>query len=263
MIFLKVKYTRILFPALIIVLATITHAGIAQNNKLFKQREYIANTGDTLRYCILSPQSIDSSASYPLVLFLHGAGERGRDNQKQLAVGVGNFASDYNLKTYPCYILAPQCPEGKKWVEVDWKLPAHIQPATPSVNLIMTMDLVDSLCKTLKIDTNRLYITGLSMGGFGTWDAITRYPGKFAAAIPVCGGGDTTKAYIIKNIPVWAFHGLKDKLVMPLRSISMVRAINNAGGNAKLSTYPEVGHDAWNKAYIDPELYRWLFTKRK
>jgi predicted peptidase len=101
------------------------------------------------------------------------------------------------------------------------------------------------------------------MGGFGTWDAITRYPGKFAAAIPVCGGGDTTKAYIIKNIPVWAFHGLKDKLVMPLRSISMVRAINNAGGNAKLSTYPEVGHDAWNKAYIDPELYRWLFTKRK
>ena len=96
MIFLKVKYTRILFPALIIVLAAITHAGIAQNNNLFKQKEYIAKTGDTLRYCILSPLNIDTAINYPLVLFLHGAGERGKDNQKQLAVGVGNFASDYN-----------------------------------------------------------------------------------------------------------------------------------------------------------------------
>jgi predicted peptidase len=259
--FLK-KYF-LLISLVVIPLLTVFLVGKipAQNESPFEKKIFIPKTGDTLLYRLLRPVKSDSSIKYPLVIFLHGAGEREKDNTSQLKRGVMNFATDVNRKMYPCYIVAPQCPPDYRWVEVDWKLPSHIMPKQPSVYLARTMILVDSLVKNLNIDKNRIYITGLSMGGFGVWDAISRWPDKFAAAVPVCGGGDTAKATMIKNIPIWAFHGDKDNLVMTSRSRNMIAAIKKAGGNPKYTEYPATGHNAWDKAYSEKDMYLWLFTQ--
>ncbi len=249
----------LLIPLLVVML--IACKTIAQDEKLFEKNIFLTKQGDTLLYRLLRPAKSDASVKYPLVLFLHGAGERGRDNTSQLKNGVLNFASAQNREKYPCYVIAPQCPIGYRWVEVDWKLPSHVQPKEPSVYLARTMLLLDSLIKKLNIDPNRIYITGLSMGGFGVWDAISRWPDKFAAAVPVCGGGDTAKAAVIKNIPVWAFHGDNDKLVMPSRSRDMIAKIKKAGGNPKFTEYPATGHNAWDKAYYEKEMFQWLFSQ--
>jgi len=235
----------------------------SQNESFFEKHIYFSKPGDTLNYRLMRPMDCDSSKKYPLVLFLHGAGERGSDNKSQLVNGPLNLASTLNRKLFPCYVIAPQCAKAFRWVEVDWKLPSHIQPDTTSVYLSRTMRLLDSLVKKLNIDTNRIYITGLSMGGFGTWDAISRWPWKFAAAVPVCGGGDTAKASLIKNIPIWAFHGSDDKVVMTSRSRDMISAIKKKGGNPNYTEYPQTGHDAWKKAYADMNMYLWLFSQSK
>jgi predicted peptidase len=233
----------------------------AQNESDFEKNIFISGTSDTLQYRLLKPVSMDTSKKYPIVLFLHGAGERGNDNAIQLKNGAINFASSLNRKLFPCYLVAPQCANGYRWVEVDWKLPSHIQPEKPSVYMSRTMMLLDSLTKVLNIDTSRIYITGLSMGGFGTWDAISRWPDKFAAAVPVCGGGDTAKAELIKNIPIWAFHGGADKVVMTSRSRDMIAAIKKAGGDPKYTEYPNTGHNAWTSTYGNIEMLQWLFSQ--
>jgi predicted peptidase len=235
----------------------------SQNEYVFEKQIFMPKSGDTLNYRLMRPVNADSSKGYPLVLFLHGAGERGNDNSSQLVNGALNFASTLNRKIFPCYLVAPQCPKKFRWVEVDWKLSSHVMLDTPSVYLLRTMLLVDSLVKVLNVDTNRIYITGLSMGGFGTWDAISRWPWKFAAAVPVCGGGDTAKASLIKNIPIWAFHGSDDKLVMTSRSRDMIAAIKKQGGDPKYTEYPQTGHDAWKKAYTDMQMFMWLFSQTK
>ncbi|NTW33825.1 MAG: prolyl oligopeptidase family serine peptidase [Bacteroidetes bacterium] len=234
-----------------------------QSDNVFEKHEFYFNSGDTLFYRMMKPKKNNPSKKYPLVLFLHGAGERGNDNNSQLANGVNNFASSQIRETYPCYMIVPQCAKNYRWVEVPWNLSSHVQPEKPSVYLEQTIKLLDSLIKKLNIDTNRIYITGLSMGGFGTWDAICRYPWKFAAAVPICGGGDTAKAASIKNIPIWAFHGGKDKVVMVSRSRDMIAAIKKAGGNPIYTEYPETGHDAYTKTYKSIDLYKWLFSQTK
>ncbi len=160
--------------------------GVAgQSESVFEKKNFCNRPGDTLYYRLMQPIYNDTTKKYPIVLFLHGAGEKGKDNNSQLVNGVLNFASPLNRKIFPCYMIVPQCATGYSWVETDWNLPSHIQPEKPSVYLERTMYLLDSLTKKLNIDTNRIYITGLSMGGFGTWDAISRWPWKFAAAVPV------------------------------------------------------------------------------
>lgn len=262
---MKTSGIRYYFLAVVFIAATLLNKTVvfAQPNNLFEKGSYIPKTGDTLLYRLLRPQNSDSTKKYPLVLFLHGAGERGKDNEKQLLHGVCNFASTDNLQNYPCYIIAPQCPLNFRWVETDWKLPSHIQAEEPALYLQKAIRLLDTLCKSLNVDTNRIYITGLSMGGFGVWDAACRYHEKFAAAVPVCGGGDTSKAVLLKNIPVWAFHGSQDNLVMPQRSRDMIQAMKNCGGNPKYTEYPDVGHGAWVPAYKDAELYKWLFKQSR
>lgn len=237
--------------------------GNSQNDSLFEKHVFFINQNDSIPYRFMRPQTPDTLTNYPLVLFLHGAGERGTDNNMQLVNGAKNFASDSNRSKYPCYMLVPQCANGYRWCETDWKLPSHTMPESPSVYLSRTMILLDSLIKTLNIDTNRIYITGLSMGGFGTWDAICRWPGRFAAAVPVCGGGDTAKALLIKNIPVWDFHGDADKVVMVSRSRNMISALKKAGGNPKYTEYKGVAHNCWSGTYSDPAMIEWMFSQNK
>jgi len=220
------------------------------------------NTKGTLPYRIFIPDSISNSEKIPLVLFLHGAGERGDDNESQLLHGVKYFMNDTIRKQFPCILLVPQCPVSARWVEVDWSRPSHKMPLI-SIPLQQVFELIDSLILVLPVDTERIYITGLSMGGFGTWDALARRPGFFAAAMPVCGGGDEATAHLMQQTPIKAFHGNLDHLVIPARSVNMVKAVNDAGGNAECIVFPKLGHLCWDQVYSDVENIRWLFSHKR
>ena len=180
---------------------------------MLEKRIYTDADGKTLPYRLLKPINYNQDEQYPLILFLHGAGERGDDNDKQLVHGVPEFLTPYNRKEYPCFLIAPQCLEGKKWVEVDWSAESSKQPKEPSEPMRLTLGLIDQIRNDYSIDAKRIYATGLSMGGFGVWDVMARKPDLFAAAVPVCGGADEATAAKIAKIPLWAFHGAKDPAV--------------------------------------------------
>jgi predicted peptidase len=237
---------------------------VAQDVKqLLEIRTFTGANGAKLHYRLLKPDRYDATRKYPLVVFLHGAGERGDDNTVQMIHGVPQFASESNRAKYPCFLIAPQCPRDRRWVEVDWSSRSHDMPKSISEPLGLTMELIDTLPKEFSIDTNRQYITGLSMGGYGTWDAMARRPGLFAAAAPICGGGDIKTAPAIAKIPIWAFHGAKDRAVVVERSRDMIDAIKKAGGSPRYTEYSEVGHDSWVPAYRDAELFAWMFAQKK
>jgi predicted peptidase len=148
-------------------------------------------------------------------------------------------------------------------VEVDWSADSHVQPKEIGEAGRLTLELIESAMKDLAVDPKRIYITGLSMGGYGVWDLLARRSELFAAATPVCGGADEATAEKIKRIPVWAFHGAKDTAVKPVRSQRMIAALQKAGGKPKYTEYPDVGHNSWDNAYKDPKFYQWLFDQHK
>jgi len=201
---------------------------------------------------------------YPLVIFLHGSGERGNDNEAQLKWGVMNFATDQNMILHPAIVIAPQCPEHMQWSNFSrGKGADQILQSNPSKPMELLMELIHQTIKNLPVDTNRIYITGLSMGGFGTYDVIERYPHLFAAAVPVCGGGDVSRAATIAHIPMWIFLGSEDAAVNPLYSPEMLQALTKAGAHPGFTQYPEVGHFSWLGAYSDPLMMEWLFRQHK
>lgn len=229
---------------------------------LFSYEKYVGPNGDTLRYRQLFPD-YDTVRKYPLVIFLHGSGERGNDNEAQLKWGVMNFATAEAMKSHPAYVIAPQCPENMDWADFTNRnggLMLHPVPSKPTELLI---GLIHQLMKKLPVDTNRIYITGLSMGGYGTYDIIERYPHLFAAAVPVCGGGDATRAASIAHIPIWIFHGAEDAAVDPTLSYDMAKALTKAGAHPGLTIYPETGHFSWIAAYSDPAMMEWMFRQHK
>ena len=230
---------------------------------LFEARVYADGTGETLGYRMMKPKNYDAAKKYPLVLFLHGAGERGSDNVAQLKHGMAVFSSDEFQAKNPALIIVPQVPPNQKWSDTDWSKLTNSLPEKPSRNMRLAMELVDAMQKEFSIDPDRLYITGISMGGYGTWDAISRWPGKFAAAVPICGGGDEKQAAKLTKLPIWCFHGDKDPAVPVVRSRNMIAAIKAAGGDPKYTEYPGVGHNSWDNAYADPALYDWLFAQKR
>jgi len=234
----------------------------ADNRERFDYRNF-ADGDYKLPYRLLKPKDYDAKQKYPLVIFLHGAGERGDDNDKQLVHGMNDFASDENMAKYPCFLIAPQCPSGEAWGGINRlaKSPTPPDKLTPALDA--TLKAVESLRKEFSTDDKRIYITGLSMGGYGTWDALAKRTELFAAAVPICGGGDASQASQIKDIPIWAFHGDEDKTVPPERSREMIEALKSAGGSPKYTEYPGVGHNSWAQTYADPAVYEWLFAQRK
>ncbi len=198
------------------------------------------------------------------MIFLHGSGERGNDNEAQLKWGVMNFASDQNMKLHPAFVIAPQCPVNMGWSNFSNrnKNELSIQPS-PAKPMELLIALIRQIIKKFPIDTNRIYITGLSMGGFGTFDAIERYPNLFAAAVPVCGGGDLSKAPSISHVPIWIFTGAEDAAVNPILSLDMIVALTKVGAHPGFTQYPEVGHFSWIGAYSDPMMMEWLFRQHK
>ncbi len=235
----------------------------------FEAREFTGSNGKVLKYRLLKPIDFeakpkgDDQQKYPLVLFLHGAGERGDDNVRQLIHGGGNFADEALRKRYPTFVVAPQCPEEKKWVEVPWDAQEHAMPAEPSESLALVFELLESLQKEFPVDENRLYGVGLSMGGYGTWDILQRKPGLLAAAAPICGGGDPAYADGFKATPVWAFHGSEDFAVAPRRSRDMIAALKAAGGRPIYTEYEGVGHNSWTPTFDNRLTWDWLFAQRK
>ena len=203
----------------------------------------------------------------PVVLFLHGAGERGTDNQAQLKHFPEKMAQPEWRVKYRCFLIAPQCEPEKQWVDAPWgdkvSKPMAGEPSEMMQVALAALEKV-AIEHPASIDPARIYLTGLSMGGFGSWELAMRHPELFAAVAPICGGGDESKADRLKPLPIWAFHGKADTVVWPERSERMVAAVNRAGGKAKLTLLDEVGHDAWSPAYdLKSGLLDWLFQQKR
>ena len=224
----------------------------------------IQNGDFALNYRIHVPQNLKPDEKVPLILFLHGAGERGADNIRQLVHGIPSLLSYTLRKHIPAIIIVPQCPADMQWVNVPWGGDSHTMPPTPSLPMQAVMALLAQSLSSLPVDLSRVYITGISMGGFGTWDLLQRKPEIFAAAIPICGGGDTAEAAKLKNTPIWAFHGDQDNAVKTQRSRDMSEAIKQSGGSLiEYTEYPGVSHNSWTRTYANDEVLDWLFAQKK
>jgi predicted peptidase len=186
----------------------------------------------------------DAKKKWPLIMFLHGAGERG--NNLKLVAKHGPPKMIAQGKSFEFIIVSPQCPNDIWWPE----------------QTDVLINLLDEIEKKYRVDTERVYLTGLSMGGFGTWTLAARYPQRFAAIAPICGGGERYAGYRLKNVPIWAFHGAKDNVVPVEKSKEMVEAVRKAGGDAKLTVYPDADHDSWTQTYNNPELYEWFLSHK-
>nr|WP_136252838.1 dienelactone hydrolase family protein [Ningiella ruwaisensis] len=226
------------------------------------------NTKASLPYRILYPANFDASKKYPVVLFLHGAGERGSDNVAQLTHGAELFLSESFRQSYPAIVVFPQAAEDDYWVNVEVERAPnnnvfHFKPlnAPKTQSMALLQGLVLDLKERDYIDADNMLVMGLSMGGMGTLDIIASMPSSFRAAVAICGGAHETLAPIIaKSTPVWAFHGSDDEVVPLSASEEIINAIIAHEGDAKLKIYDGVGHDSWNNAFEEPELISWLFS---
>ena len=226
---------------------------------------------DTLNYRILYPSKYDVNKKYPVILLLHGAGERGNDNEAQLKWGSKLFADSVNRAKYPAFVIFPQCPQEDFWAKIvrdttskDSLGSFRFQSAGPaSKALALVENMIDSFAKTPQVNKQKIYIGGLSMGGMGTFELLWRKPAFFAAAFPICGGGDPAKVpSYAKNFPIWVFHGGSDPVVPVGNSRLMVNMLKNSGAKVKFSEYPGVAHDSWNNAFAEPTLLSWLFDQK-
>ena len=237
---------------------------------------YKSTSGRSLPYRILKPDesvlkaapSAEGTARrFPLVLFLHGAGERGDDNEKQLVHAAADFARSDRRRDEPAFVVFPQCPSEAQWVDTPWSLPSGKGTFTekPSEPLRTALDLVDLLVRTNPIDPDRIYVTGLSMGGYGAWHAAALQPERFAAVLAVCGGSDPDWAERYKGLPIWSFHGDQDTVVPVVRGREIVSALALAGHQPELrySEYEGVGHNSWSRTYARDDVHAWLFRQHR
>ena len=220
-----------------------------------------------LPYCLIFPSSMEADESYPAVLFLHGAGERGDDNALQLNdTGIVPFLTEESFYAqHPGVIIAPQCPEGEQWVDTPWEDGSYSLEEVPvSEEMEAVAGLLEQTCREYPVDRERLYIAGVSMGGYGAWDMLMRHPEEFAGAVILCGAGDPSLAAEIKDVPVWVFHGDQDEEIPVSGSREMVTALEEAGvEEIHYTEYEGVGHWIWMIAYEEDGLLDWLFAQRR
>ncbi len=220
-----------------------------ESSKGFLTRVHKDADGKEAKYVLFVPHDYKGEKAYPLILFLHGAGERAGGKKQPVEVGIGP-AIKKREKDFPALVIIPQVEKGRNW-----------QAGSPDAK--RALDILAEVEKEYKVDDKRVYLTGLSMGGFGTWSLAVANPDKWAAIVPICGRGDTSKAEKIKDLPCWCFHGDKDPAVKVDYSRQMIEALKKAGGDPKYTEYPGVGHNSWDKAYGTDELYDWLFKQHK
>lgn len=246
-------------------------AGEAQHLEAYQRKIFVAKS-DTLPYRILYPENFGSEERYPLVVILHGAGERGTDNESQLVYGAKLFLEPHNRKQFPAIVVFPQCPQDSYWSNVNIVKDDNGRRAfnfredkgEPTKAMKALMGLIKELEKSGTVDKKRMYIGGLSMGGMGTFELLRRKPKKFAAAFPICGGGHPAGVNkYAKRVDLWIFHGQEDAVVPVENSRIMAEAIEHAGGNVRLTVYPGVNHNSWDYAFKEPNLLPWLFSHKR
>lgn len=258
---------RMTFIMLMLLIGGISRG---QDKSLFEKQYFIAGN-DTLRLRILTPVNYSPKKKYPVVLFLHGAGERGDDNDAQLTWGGDLFLDSANRAKFPAIVIFPQCPKDSTWSELKFTGSKDSlgglairtdKPANITQRLVTSF--LDTLLAHGAVDRSRVYIGGLSMGGFGTFELLWRRPDLFAAAFPICGGGDpSTVTMYRKKLPVWIFHGDADPVVPILYSRRMYAALKASGARVTMTEYPGVGHDSWKNAFAEANLLPWLFAQKK
>ena len=238
----------------------------AQNLNAYKSDKLVLK-GDTLPYRILLPKNYNPIIKYPLILFLHGSGERGNDNNLTIVHDADLLLKDSIRNKYPAFVVFPQCTEKDSWSNYQSSRIDEKTTITYSnkVDKIKQQDLLKALIKKLKrefnLDVNRFYVGGLSMGGMGTFDMVNQNPKLFAAAFPICGGANPKIAKRIKQPSWWIFHGADDEVIPSKYSQQMFDALNVLGADVKLTIYPNVKHDSWTNAFAEPDLIKWLFSK--
>ncbi|MFI5133757.1 MAG: prolyl oligopeptidase family serine peptidase [Chitinophagales bacterium] len=244
----------------------------AQDFSAYQYDIYRNNNGE-LPYRILYPLFFDTLKNYPLVIFLHGAFEKGNDNEAQLNIGGLFFLADSNRQNFPAVVIFPQCPLNDSWAyfdtEIDsstglatrWDFPFRKEPTNITARL---KKLLDSLLDQHFIDKSHIYIGGLSQGGMGVYDMVARYPDIFAAAFPICGAGEiNTSKYIAGKVALWIFHGADDEIVPASFSRNFYKKLKKLAADVKYTEYPGVHHNSWLNALQEKDLLPWLFSKRK
>lgn len=256
------------------ILSLLLLAGLAASAQnpdyaAYQRFQFIQN-GDTLPYRLLLPENYDPGRSYPLVLFLHGRGESGSDNEKQLAHGASLFLRDSIRKRYPAIVVFPQCAENSYWSNVHTIADAggdrtfyFVPDGPPSLSMQLLVSFTGHLLRQYRIKQDQVYVMGLSMGGMGTFELVRRMPKVFAAAAPICGGADPATAPLIKNVSWWIFHGGKDDIVLPAFSEKMAAALKKAGAKVRFTLYPSANHNSWDPAFAEPQLLSWMFSVRR
>lgn len=242
---------------------------VAQEDESYQKMSYQNEQSEAkLNYRFLQPET-KKGELYPLVLFLHGAGERGDDNTAQLVHVTHRFSDPKLQAAHPTFVIAPQCPKESYWPSGTFSKNWGVFTPSDSLNTEMSliMELLAEAQEKYPIDPSRIYVAGLSMGGFGTWDFLRRFPNYFAAGIPVCGGGYPAEAERLAQIPIWVLHGADDNVVPASMSRDMVDAIKEAGGDPTYTEFPGVGHASWNPAFPaydeSPFIYDWLFGQHR
>ncbi|HNR15326.1 MAG TPA: alpha/beta hydrolase-fold protein [Chitinophagaceae bacterium] len=252
----------------LIVLISLSVMTTAQDLNLFQKKQFITGN-DTMLYRLLLPENYDASKKYPLVFFLHGAGERGNDNEKQLVHGAKLFLKEQVRRDYPAIVVFPQCPQNSFWSNVDFRMEnakrvfGFKAQGEPTIAMKLAQELLYSIMKDYRVSKRQVYAGGLSMGGMGTFEIVRRNPRLFAAAFPICGGGEPTTAPVMKKTKWWVFHGGKDDVVPPELSEKMVDALKAAKAAVKFTLYPDANHNSWDPAFAEPELLSWLFKQKK
>ena len=242
--------------------AVVLSASVSQAQDVvdgFAARTFVGTNGTSLPYRIFVPDVKVRVRSLPIIIYLHGGGGVGADNLRQIAGGnTGGthvWATPQVQARHPAIVVAPQLPGGSRW---DARGADRIASYASLV-----IELLGSLSREFAIDVDRVYLTGQSLGGFGTWDLIVKRPELFAAAVPLCGEGTPSRARAARDMPIWVFHGAKDEVVPVTGSREMVAALRAVGSAVKYTEYPEVGHDVWTVAYVERELPDWLFAQKR
>jgi predicted peptidase len=257
------------FIILLSVVIAISHLQ-AQDLSLYQKNLFISEA-DTMPYRLLLPEGYNPAQQYPLLLFLHGAGERGNDNQKQLTHGASLFVRADIRNDFPCIVLAPQCSASDYWSNViittdtaTRKRSFNFQIAgEPTQAMATVIKLLQEVINNYSVDINRIYTGGISMGGMGTFEVVLRNPDIFAAAFPLCGGANPATAKDMRNTAWWIFHGAKDDVVLPSHSQNMLNALQTEGASVGFTLYPHANHNCWDAAFAEPDLLKWLFKQQK
>ena len=251
---------------LLLISVTMLSAQSRSVRRAFKAEVFTSATDFQLPYRVLWPKGYedDTEQKYPLILFLHGAGERGTDNELQLVHGSSMFLE--NREDYPAIVVMPQCATGDYWAQVAYEDQQRFFnfDEIPNPSTAAALELLDYFLSQEQVDADRVYIMGLSMGGMGTFEVLARRPNTFAAAVPICGGTNTALLPIYaEKVPLWIFHGADDSIVTVEHSRQVVKALEMLGVPVKYTEYPGVNHNSWDNAFADPDLLPWLWSHRR